>query len=339
MTASDIGIIGMGYRVPGAIRTNNDPIFDWLHAHHTEGDDLFTGYKTRHVLSEGESVVDILTPAAHMAIDDAELDPGDIDLVIGCVSPSTYIVPSDLFLVTQRLKLPERTQTIPLANDFTNFNVALELADAMVRAGRARHVLIAIGGGWTRAVDYHTPQAVTAADGAAAAVVARTLPHRPPRWQLVDVEVFAQEANFGDMYLIGDRRQVRPDPGAGEGPQSEDWSGPYFHITEKGRKDFSSFGGETALIAVKRLLQRQGIAASDITFTGHQASQALLDLWRKALAPGAMFQTIAELANMTVANIPVNLCRLQNAVTTPWVVALGLAPDMHAHALLLRPPR
>jgi hypothetical protein len=41
---------------------------------------------------------------------------------------------------------------------------------------------------------------------------------------------------------------------------------------------------------------------------------------------------------MTVANIPVNLSLMQGKVSTPWVVALSLAGDMHAHAMLLRTP-
>ena len=116
-------------------------------------------------------MLDILLPAARMAIDDAGLEARQIDMVIGCVSPSTFILPSDLFALTQRLQLPETTLTIPLGNDFNNFNVGVALADALVRAGRARNILVAVGGGWTRVMNYRTPQAVSAADGAAAAVV------------------------------------------------------------------------------------------------------------------------------------------------------------------------
>jgi 3-oxoacyl-[acyl-carrier-protein] synthase-3 len=351
MIESSIGIIGMARRLPNNIRTNNDPIFDWIHKHHPDGEGLFTGYDKRHVLAAGETVLDILTPAARMAIDDADLETRQIDIVIGCISPNTYFVPADLFALTRELKLPETTLTVPLANDFNNFNVGVVLADAMIRAGRARNILVAIGGGWTRAVAYRTPQAVSAADGAAAAavsaadgaaaaVVGVAPPGRQPRWRLVDTEVIAQEQNFGDMFLIGDRRQAPPAPGVGNDsdpdPQAQNWTGPYYHITASGLKHFGTFGGEMALLAVRRVLQRQGIAAADVTLTGHQASQTLLDIWQQTLKPRATFFTLAEFGNMTVANIPVNLCLLQDTVRTPWVVALGLAGDMHAHAMLLR---
>jgi len=340
MIESSIGIIGMARRLPDNIRTNNDPIFDWIHKHHPDGEGLFTGYDKRHVLAKGETVLDILTPAARMAIDDADLETRQIDIVIGCISPNTYFVPADLFALTRQLKLPETTLTVPLANDFNNFNVGVVLADAMIRAGRARNILVAIGGGWTRAMDYRTPQAVSAADGAAAVVVGVAPPGRQPRWRLVDTEVIAQEQNFGDMFLIGDRRQVPPEPRVGNAsdpdPQTQDWTGPYYHVTPSGLQHFGTFGGQTAPLAVSRLLQRQGIAATDVTLTGHQASQKLLDVWQQMLKPGATFFTLAEFANMTVANIPVNLCLIGDKVKTPWVVALGLAGDMHAHAMLLR---
>jgi 3-oxoacyl-[acyl-carrier-protein] synthase III len=156
----------------------------------------------------------------------------------------------------------------------------------------------------------------------------------------VDAEVITQEQNFGDMFLIGDRRQVPLTPGVGNesdpDPEVQNWTGPYYHVTESGLKHFGTFGGEMAPLAVRRVLQRQGIAAADVTLTGHQASQKLLDIWEKSLTPIVMFHTLAKFGNMTVANIPVNLCLMQDTVRTPWVVALGLAGDMHAHAMLLR---
>ncbi len=51
-----------------------------------------------------------------------------------------------------------------------------------------------------------------------------------------------------------------------------------------------------------------------------------------------MVRTIATFANMTVANIPVNLAWAmeREPVSTRHVLLLALGPDMHAHALLLR---
>ena len=339
---TNVGIISMAYRVPDLVRTNDDPIFDWLKAHNPEGTKLFVGYDERRVLARDESALDILVPAAEEAMANAEVDPTEIDLIIGCVSPNTYLVPSDLFDLTLRLRLRDTTMTIPLGNDFSNFNGAVVLADAMLRSGRARTVLLAIGGGWSRVMDYHTPQAVSVGDGAAAAVIGFALPGTIPQWTLIDSEVIAQEVNFGQMFLLGDRRTSNPHAASADDPNplGEDWTGPYFHISNEGLKNFKAFGGNTAPLAALRVMQRQCLAATDVTFTGHQVSQVFLDLWRDVLQvrPEQLFHTLPRFGNMTVANIPVNLCLMQEQqeARTSYIIALSLAPDMHAHALLLR---
>src|SRR5258705_7897542 len=121
MIESSIGIIGMARRLPDNIRTNNDPIFDWIHKHHPDGEGLFTGYDKRHVLAEGETELDILTPAARMAIDDADLETRQIDIVIGCISPHTYFVPAARLTLPRQPKLAPTTLTVPLPNVFHNF--------------------------------------------------------------------------------------------------------------------------------------------------------------------------------------------------------------------------
>src|SRR5258707_5238929 len=114
MIESSIGIIGMARQLPDTIRTNDDPIFDWIHKNRPDGEGLFTGYDKRHVLAQGETVLDILTPAARMAIYDAGLETRQIDIVIGCISPNTYFVPAGPVLLTPQLELPRNTPTTSL---------------------------------------------------------------------------------------------------------------------------------------------------------------------------------------------------------------------------------
>lgn len=340
MNSAAVGVIGVGHKLPHQVRKNDDPIYDWLKKNVAGWDKLFFGYKERRILAPGETVLDILEPAAQMAIDDADLTTADIDAVIGCVTPGTYVVPADLFALTGRLGLADTTLTLPLNNDFSNFTTGLVIAEALVRAGRARNVLVAVGAGWSRAVDYRTPQSVSAGDGAGAAVVGLATGTAQPRWTIVDQEIIAQEKNFGQMVLIGEKRACTQPAGPGDpstpDPQASDFSAPFFQITDAGLTSFSSFGGATAPVAVQRLLERQGIDASQITLTGHQASMKLFSAWETAIKPAAVFQTVEMLANMTAASIAVNLALMDGQVTTPYLATLTLAPDMHAHALLLK---
>jgi len=350
-------ILGLGYKVPDTVRDNNDAIFDYLREVDTKkkSEDphwrpQFVGYDKRHVLREVESLLDIMKPAAEAALQTANVKPEQIDLLLGCASVSQYIVPSDLYDLHKKLKLPEKALTVPLGNDFSNFNVALVLADALIRAKRADTILIAIGGNWTRAVDYHEFQALSAADGAAAAVVGL----RPKEdledwqtWHVVDEVVLAVSNNFGAMYLAGDR-YGRRSPWE---PQNELRTGAHFHITPEGGNLFGTFGRDRGPEPVLSLLASHNIQPENITLITHQASAALLGPWNDRIKPAHFFETLKHYGNMTVANIPVNLAlallpekrnerrrmKLKD-VSTPYIVLLALGPDMHAHALLLGRP-
>lgn len=344
-------ILGLGCKVPDSVRQSDDAIFAYLNELKKKNPDPFYGYDTRHVLGETETLIDIMKPAAEEALETADVEAEDIDLLLGCTSVGRYIVPSDLYDLHRELKLNERALAVPLGNDFSNFNVALVFADALIRAGRARTILVAIGGDWTRAVDYRTIQAFSAADGAAAVVVGlRPNAQEWQSWQVVGEEVLAVSANFGTMYLTDvmrtDPRQSRH--GYGE-PANDLWVGPYFHITPKGETEIKGFGAHQAWLPAVKLLERKGVSSKQVTLIGHQAAEALLNHWEKKIEPAYLFKTIKHYANMTVANIPVNLALALSPkkaderermhlkqVDTPYILLLALGPDMHAHALLLK---
>lgn len=325
-------ILGMGYAVPANIRTNDDPIFDWIKTHNPKGTELFRGYKDRRVLAEDESLMTVMVPAALRALRDAQLDPCEIDLLLGCGSISPYQTPNELCRLHQQLDLPQHAWVLPLNNDFSNFNAGIVLADAMIRTKRARNVLIVIGGNWTQYVDYHTPQAVSASDGAAAVVMGASENLR--RWTLVDQHTITQSAYFGTMYLQGDPVSLCP-------PQQEHhllYTHPYFHITAAGQQGFGTFGEQTASKAAQVLLERQSLSGADITLISHQASSILLDAWQASLLPAQYINTIEQYANMTVANIPVNLAwsKDNDPVLKNYLVLLAIGTEMHANALLLK---
>jgi 3-oxoacyl-[acyl-carrier-protein] synthase-3 len=330
MARRSIGILGLGYQLPARIRLNDDPIFDELKKNSSQKEilALFQGIVRRHVLGPDESLVTIMASAAEKAMIDAGVTAADIDLLIGCASLSKYIVPTDLGALHVRLGLPSRTMPLPLGNDFSNFTQSLVIADALVKVGRARTVLVVAGGDWTRAVDYNQGAAVSAADGAGAAVMGG--PSSAVRWIVQDQQAFVRSDLFGAMFVSGDVIRAKGQP------QEQEYSGPYFHMTKDGVEDFKTFGGEAAPGPAKMLLKRQGLKGGEVTLIGHQASTVLLDMWRKILEPAAVISTIENVGNMTVASIAVTLAACEAEIATPYVLLLALGLDMHAHAVLLR---
>ena len=328
-------LLGVGYSVPPHRRTNDDPVFDWIKAHVPSASNPFQGYRTRAVLGPGEDLMTIMFPAALSAMEHAALQPSDIDLLLGFASVSPFATPNELSRLHRLLGLPERTYVVPVNSEFSNFNASLLLADALIRAGRARNVLIAVGGNWTRHVDYHTDQSVSAADGAGAAVVG--LSTNPAQWQVIDQNTVTMTSYFGSMYMQGQRFEPFP-PLNGHHCV---WSDPFFQITAEGMKAFGAFGGSVAPTAVTTLLARHNIPASSVTLIAHQASSVLFDAWRSHIQPAQLIETIADFGNMTVANIPVNLAWSveHDPIRQDNLVLLALAPDMHANALLLQRQR
>lgn len=323
-------ILSLGYQVPANVRTNCDSIFDWLKAH-PRPRDPFYGFDQRRVLGEGEDLMTIMIPASLKAINAAKLHPADIDILLGCGSVSPYGDPNELCRLHQQLHLPSRAWTVPLNNEFSNFNAGLLLADSLIRAGRARNVLVTVGGNWSRHVDYHTVQAVSAADGAGSAVVG-LMNHSG--WEVIDHETITRSEYFGTMYMEGDRY---PQLSRCDG-HSWLWSDPYFHITFAGFQGLEEFGVKEPPAAVKTLLSRNNLCSNEVTLIAHQATQKLLDAWKEAIRPAKMIHTIKKFANMTVANLPVNFAWAaeNNEIAQENLVLLGLGPDMHANALLLR---
>jgi 3-oxoacyl-[acyl-carrier-protein] synthase-3 len=327
-------IKGLGYEVPANIRTNTDPIFDWLNnwlKSNPGSSNPFTGYTTRHVLADGEDLMTIMVPAALKAMADARVEASEIDMLLGIASVSPYPNPNELSRLHQMIGLPSTTWVVPLNNEFSNFNAGLVFADALIKAGRAKNILIVCGGNWTRHVDYHTVQSVSAADGAGAAVVG--LSADSSQWKVVDQVTLTDSENFGTMFMRGAKYPQNP-PVDGH---SELWSDSFFQITGAGFQDFGSFGAQAAPQAVLDLLAHNALTGADIALIAHQASQALVNVWQQTILPAAIVSTISNFANMTVANIPVTLAWsvANQPITQLNLVLFALAPDMHANALLL----
>jgi 3-oxoacyl-[acyl-carrier-protein] synthase-3 len=325
-------ILGLGYAVPSNRRLNDDPIFDWLKAHIPAGSNPFQGYDTRAVLGPGEDLMTIMVPAALDALQDAERNPADIDMVLGYASVSPYATPNELSHLHRMLHLPERAYAVPLNNEFSNFNAGLLFADALIRAGRAKNILIVVGGNWTQHVSYRTVQSISAADGAGAAVVG--LSSDTTQWQVVDQHTVMDTSYFGSMYMQGQRYPQQPSTDG----HARLWSDPFFQITPEGMRGFGEFGGKIAPSAVTDLLARHNVRASAVTLIAHQASSVLLDKWQEVLQPAQKIETIANFGNMTVANIPVNLAWsvANRPIAQNDLVLFALSPDMHANALLLQ---
>lgn len=332
MSTLEPRIIGTGWHLPEKIRLNNDPVFAWLKKNDPDWEKMFDGYEKRHVLSGKENLIDIMVPAAQKALKSSEKKASEIDILIGCGSISQYFQPNVLSEVHLKLGLPASTWVIPVGDDYSNFASSLLIANGLIKSNHAKNILICIGGNWTRNVDYHTPQSISAADGAGAAVVSMSADKS--HWYVADQCTVTDSFYYGSMYTDGLPLKAKP-PVQG---YNTVYSPHFFQITPKGQKGFGAFGEITALTAVTELLKKNKLSGSDISFMPHQTSAVLIDYWVKNLVPAQVLSTIKEIANVTVATHALNLAWFEekNGIEKDFLVMLALGPDMHANAMLLR---
>jgi 3-oxoacyl-[acyl-carrier-protein] synthase-3 len=322
-----VAITGTGHNLPPTIRGNDDPIFDYLHEHHPPGEDLFKGYKYRRVLDPGQSLEDLMVGAASRALEDARLGPGDIDLITGYASISEFMTPNGLARVHHLMELPGRCIVLPIADEFTNALSSLIVADSMIRTTRARNALVVVGCNWTQYSNYEQPQSISSSDAAGAFIMSATSDRS--RFSLVDYEVDVELEAYGSMYMA-------PSLASGAPFENATYSKAWYNITDEGISMFKGFGVHVPPTIVNAMLARNGLAGADITLVPYQASTVLSDAWTAQIKPSQCILSIEELANMTLASIPVNLSREYAQIEKDWIVLVAVGPQFQAIALLLR---
>lgn len=328
-------IAGVGFAVPEEIRLNTDPIFDWLHAHEPVGVNPFQGYVERRVLAADQDLVDVLVPASRMALNDAGTSVADVDVLTGFASVGLMDMPNPLALLHQRLGLLSSVSVLPIANDYANFTAGLALAVSLVETNRAQNVLVACASNWTRHVDYHSPQCICVGDGAGAVIVSRR--DDSERFSWLDSETITESALYGSMFMAGDESITPPDPNGPTIPGYADhaFSWPYFHITDRGRDAFFSFGENAPVQAVTQLLARHSVSPSEITLITHQTSSVLLDYWSANINPGCLLDTLTRYADVPHANLPLTLAARYAEISTRYLVFLTLGVEFSATAMLM----
>lgn len=337
MSSRSIGIVGLGYAVGSGIRTNNDPVFDWLRDHKNKiaNKNLFTGYKDRAVLENGETLDGIMTLAASNALKQAKMKASDIDLIVGYASISKYLTPNALSEVHRALGMSEHCWILPVQSEYTNYLAGLRIANSMITSGDAKNVLLVCGTNWTRHVDYHQIASISVGDGACAAVISKT--SDGTRFSLVDSATLCATKWYGSMDM-SPREIVSPETPSVESPfvRLGAYTKPVFNLDPvEGVKAFKEFGMNAPPELALSLIESNDLNPLDVTVISHQASSVLLDAWRKKIRPKQYLDTMAKWGNMTLASMGVTFASKYDEIETNYVVLLGIGVQQETSALLL----
>jgi 3-oxoacyl-[acyl-carrier-protein] synthase-3 len=167
-------ITGVGHYVPTKVVTNDDlaklmtTSDEWIHQR--------SGIKERRFIEhDGIGASDLALPAAKMAIEHAGIQTQDVDAIIFATLSPDYNFPGSGVLLGHALGLPG-VPALDVRNQCSGFLYSLSVADAWVRCGIYKNVLIAgseVHSTGIELADRGRDVAVLFGDGAGCAIVSR----------------------------------------------------------------------------------------------------------------------------------------------------------------------
>jgi len=307
------GILGTGHSYPQGILTNADleKIVDttdeWITTR--------TGIKQRRKAAPGEYTSQFAAQASREALERAGMDPMEIDLILCATVTPDQILPSTACLIQAQLGA-HKAAAMDIVAACSGFVYGLSLADAMIRGGQVKNVLVIGAEILTRYVDY-TDRAtcVLFGDGAGAAVVGPTEGDRG---------ILAAKIRSDGRY---EEQLYAPGGGTKGGFTAE--------TIARGDHFFKMKGNEVFKVAVRSMseisrdvLCQANLKTDDIDlFIPHQANQRITDAVSNMLGvdQSHVYSNIAMHGNTSSASIPIGLdeCVETGRVKTGDIVLLS----------------
>jgi 3-oxoacyl-[acyl-carrier-protein] synthase-3 len=292
-------IAGLGRHVPPRVVTNDD-MKQWMDTS-DEWITQRTGIKERHWVEGDVGASELGEVAARQALANAGLEPKDIDLILFATLSPDLNFPGSSCLLQARLGLPG-VATMDIRNQCTGFIYGLATADAYIRAGMMKRVLVVGGEVHSTGLDKSTrgrDVTVLFGDGAGAAVV---VADEGPRG-LIDHELHA-DGRYAEILMV-------------EAPASRMNPRLTTEMMEEGRHYPKMDGKQVFKHAVERLpevirsiVARNGYTLDDVAcLVPHQANMRINEMVTRQLGfpPEKVVHNIQKYGNTTAASIPIAL--------------------------------
>ncbi len=292
---SGIGIKGIGAYVPEATLTNSDleQMVDTSDQWITER----TGIKKRHRASPDQATSDLAREAALRALDDANLRPSDLDVIIvGTATPDMFF-PSTGCLV-QRAIGATKAAAFDISAACSGFLYGLSIAEDFIKTGKYENILVIGAETLTRILDW-TDRAtcVLFGDGAGAAVVGRVGDGRG-----IISTFMASDGSMGDLLKLP--------AGGSRMPASEATIRNRLHYVKmEGNKLFKA-AVKAMANAATRVLEDSGYTGEDLDLlVTHQANLRIIDATAKRIdiPDEKVYTNVHEYGNTSAASIPIAL--------------------------------
>lgn len=285
-------VMGCGGYLPDTVLTNDDlaKIVD------TSDDWIFerTGIRERHIAAEGELTSDLGTAAALQALERAEIDPSDIDLIILATSTPDNTFPATAVTIQANLGI-HHGAAFDLQAVCSGFVYGLSTADNFLKVGQFKRALVIGAETFSRILDWEDRSTcVLFGDGAGAVVLeAQKLNGARQDRGILNAGLHSDGRHRKKLYVDG-------------GPSS---TGTVGHLRMQGREVFRHAVTNISDV-IKATLADSGYSIDEIDwFVPHQANKRILDSTARkiGLAPEKVVMTVEKHANTSAASIPLAL--------------------------------
>lgn len=163
-------ILGTGSYLP-ANRVSNDDLAQKVDTS-DEWITTRTGIKFRHIAAEHEKTSDLAVHAANRALESAGLTANDLDMIIVATATPDMQFPSTATIVQQKLGITNNCSAFDVQAVCAGFMYALTTANAYIKSGMAKRVLVIGAEVFSRILDWNDrTTCVLFGDGAGAVIL------------------------------------------------------------------------------------------------------------------------------------------------------------------------
>ncbi len=289
------GIAGLGSCLGERVLTNGDlermvdTTDEWIRER--------TGILRRHLLAPDKATSDLVLGAATPALEQAGVEPGDLDMIIvGTVTPD-HPFPSTACLVQDRLGA-RRAAAFDLQAACSGFLYGLVVAERFVASGSCRTVLVAGAEALSRITDYQDRKTcVLFGDGAGVAVVREA----SPGYGILASYLGSDGAGGGLLYQPA---------GGSRLPASETTVAERLHYVRMNGSEVFKQAVRVMGDAALEALRRAGLRKEDVDLlVPHQANLRIVEAVARRLGmpEDRVMVNLDECGNMSSASVPVAL--------------------------------
>ena len=278
-------ITGSGSYLPEKVLTNHDlaKIMDtddeWIRQR--------TGITQRHIVADDELTSDMATHAANRALESAGLTASDMDGIIVATTTPDDTFPSTAATVQRKLGAIQAF-AFDLQAVCAGFIYALDVADAMIKSGKAKRIVVIGAEAFSRILDWNDRStAVLFGDGAGAVILEAS--DDAKGWGILSSVIFT-DGRFRDILYV--------DGGPARG---------HVGTVKMSGQDVFKHAVEKLASGLDQAIKKSGLQADDIDWlVPHQANIRIINNLQKKLnmSDERVVRTVSRHANTSAASIP-----------------------------------